>query len=240
MKLTPEEMLSNYQILVSYIEDSFSGERKEKLLKLYSDWADRIATAPASSKEAYHNAFPGGYVLHVLNVLKASSEIYRAWENMGAELDFTNEELLFSAINHDLGKIGDEAHDMYIPSEEAWMIKKGQPYMLNPELVYMKVADRSLMILANRGIAMTQKEYLAIKLHDGLYEEGNKSYYVAYSPDFELKSSLPLVLHQADLLASRVERYSKPKPVEKKKSIEALEIKKPVSKKGALGKFLNE
>jgi hypothetical protein len=69
---------------------------------------------------------------------------------------------------------------------------------------------------------------LGIKLHDGLYDEANKPYYISYLEDRKLKTSLPFVLHQADLLAARVEyenrdktpaSVSKPKPTAKKEAI---------------------
>lgn len=205
MTLTAEQMLFNLDRLREIISSSFTGERKEKLLRLYSDWGLRIATAPASGKKSYHNCFAGGYVMHVLNVVKASTIILDAWETMGGDIDFSKEELLFAAINHDLGKIGDEVEDYYVPCQEEWMKKKGQVYVNNPKLQYMKVADRSLMILANRGISMSDKEYLGIKLHDGLYEDSNKAYFMSYSEDYQLKTLLPYILHQADLLSSKVE-----------------------------------
>jgi hypothetical protein len=69
----------------------------------------------------------------------------------------------------------------------------------------MRIADRSLFYLQEAGISVSENEFLAIKLHDGLYEEANKAYYITYSSDSELKSNLPYILHQADLMASRVE-----------------------------------
>ena len=50
---------------------------------------------------------------------------------------------------------------------------------------------------------MTDKEYLAIKLVDGLYEDSNKAYFMAYNEDYELKTMLPHVLHQADLISCK-------------------------------------
>jgi hypothetical protein len=38
-----------------------------------------------------------------------------------------------------------------------------------------------------------------------MYEEANKPYLVSYNPDSRLRSNLPLILHQADMMASRVE-----------------------------------
>jgi UDP-2,3-diacylglucosamine pyrophosphatase LpxH len=42
-------------------------------------------------------------------------------------------------------------------------------------------------------------------LHDSLYEEGNKSYYMPYNHDFKIKSNLIHILHQADFMSSIIE-----------------------------------
>ena len=69
----------------------------------------------------------------------------------------------------------------------------------------MKVPDRGLWILQHFGIKVTDKEYIGIKLTDGMYDEANKSYYVTYDPKFQLRSNLPYILHQADMMATRIE-----------------------------------
>lgn len=205
MRLKAVELHENFSVLLKVIETKITGERKEKLMKLHDDWADRIAVAPASMKTNYHNAFIGGYVLHVLNVVKAVGMVADSWKKMGVALDFTQEEMYLSAICHDLGKIGTEEEDYYLPCEEQWMLKKGQLFVMNPRIQYMKVAERSLMNLQRRGIDITEKEYLSIKLHDGLYEDSNKSYLISFSEDYALKTYLPHILHQADMMAAKSE-----------------------------------
>ena len=230
--MTAKDLLDNYEKLVIFIEDSFDGERKEKLMWLYEKLSDRIATAPASMKKQYHNAYPGGYVAHVLNVIKAAEKVYKVWEEMGADFNFTISELRFAALNHDLGKIGTKTDEYYIPCQEEWMRKKGQEYVMNPNIQYMKVAERSLMILQQSQISVTENEYLAIKLHDGLYEDANKAYYISYSEDMQLKTTLPYILHQADLMCAKIEgQANSPK-----------QIKMTPAKTGnkTLDKFLNE
>jgi hypothetical protein len=69
----------------------------------------------------------------------------------------------------------------------------------------MRIADRSLFCLQEFGIAINEREFLAIKLHDSLYEEGNKSYYMPYNHDFKIKSNLIHILHQADFMSSIIE-----------------------------------
>ena len=46
---------------------------------------------------------------------------------------------------------------------------------------------------------------LTIQTHDGLYDEGNKKYLVNYMPEQKPRTSLPYIVHQADLMAARIE-----------------------------------
>jgi hypothetical protein len=69
----------------------------------------------------------------------------------------------------------------------------------------MRIADRSLYYLQQAGISVSENEFLAIKLHDGLYEEGNKVYYMAYGKEFQIKTNLVHILHQADLMSAKIE-----------------------------------
>jgi hypothetical protein len=43
----------------------------------------------------------------------------------------------------------------------------------------MLIQDRSLFLLQKNRIEMSEKEFLAIKLHDGLYDDVNKPYYMS-------------------------------------------------------------
>jgi hypothetical protein len=113
---------------------------------------------------------------------------------------------MFAALNHDLGKIGDIENDTYIPNTSEWHRKnQGALYTINPKTEFSLVPDRSLFLLQHFGITYTWNEFLGIRIHDGMYEEANKPYLVSFNPDSRLKSNLPLILHQADMLASRVE-----------------------------------
>ena len=46
---------------------------------------------------------------------------------------------------------------------------------------------------------------LAIQTHDGLYDEANKKYLFTYLPEQKPRTSLPFILHQADMMAARIE-----------------------------------
>jgi hypothetical protein len=69
----------------------------------------------------------------------------------------------------------------------------------------MLIQDRSLFLLQQYGISMSEKEYLAIKLHDGLYDDVNKPYYISFNPDSKFRTNIVYILHEADFLASKIE-----------------------------------
>jgi hypothetical protein len=208
MQITAEELQAKWEELIQLVTDNITSPRKEQLLTLYEKYQERILLAPASAKEHFHNAFPGGYLDHVLRVVNNAMAIYSVWKSAGANCDnFTMEELVFSALNHDLGKIGDEDGEYYQPNLSDWhRINQGKIYTFNPAVTYMNVTDRSFYILQSVGIVITRNEYIAMLLTDGLYEEKNKSYFITYDKEQQLRFNLPIILHHADMLALHSER----------------------------------
>ena len=205
-QLSEQQIVENWNKLMKLIEDTFEGDRLKKLKTMYVYFEDRMSVAPASGKAAYHNAMVGGYVEHVLHVVDSALQIKELWEKNGATINFTDEELIFAALHHDLGKVGDLDEDYYIPQDSEWHRKnRGEIFKHNPKLQYMSVTDRAIFLLNHFGIPMTQWEYIGLRLTDGLYEEANKSYYISYNPDWSLKSNIAYILHQADSMATHIE-----------------------------------
>lgn len=206
MNLSAEQIQNNWDKHLRIVDTFITGERKEKLKALYVSFADEMIMAPASGRPSFHNAFPGGYVDHVNRVVHCALKTKALWQEMGATIDFTDEELVFAALNHDLGKIGAEGKPYYLQQTDKWRQDKlGELYTHNSDLSYMLIQDRSLFTLQQNGIQVNEKEYLAIKLHDGLYDDVNKPYYLSFNPDSKLRTNLVYILHQADFLASKIE-----------------------------------
>jgi len=209
-KLSAEQIQQNVIKFNEYIEKYITGDRKTKMLDFYKELEITLATSPASTKAAHHNCFPGGYLDHVLRVTEMALVIDRVWDKFNQKKNYTIEELVFSCLNHDLGKLGTNNEPFYIPNDSDWHIKnQGAHYKYNNKMTHMRISDRSLFYLQQANIEVSENEFLTIKLHDGLYEEGNKSYYITYSPDSELKTNLPYIVHQADLAASKIENQNK-------------------------------
>lgn len=207
MKLTAEQIQSNWEVFLNNIETHITGDRKEKLLSFYKKYEERLILMPAAHKKEYHNAFPGGYIDHVNRVVRCALKQYELWKEEGADVStFSLEELVFSAINHDLGKMGDEENESYIPQTDQWRRDKlGEDYMFNTKVPFSSVPDRGLYLLQSHGVQYTFNEMLAIQTHDGLYDEANKKYLHAYMPEQKPRTSLPYILHQADLMSARIE-----------------------------------
>ncbi len=230
MSYTAEELQDNYKKFLSFIDEYVTGDRKEKLRKLYQDHEERIMMMPASGTAHYHNCFIGGYVDHVIRVMECALDVDKLWSKHGATKDYTTEELIFSAMNHDLGKIGTEEAEQYIHNPSDWHRKnQGKLYTNNPVNAFMTVPDRGLKLLYDRGITITDNEWFGIKLHDGMYEESNKPYYVSWNPDSALRTNLPYVLHQADAMAARIESN-----MMKEEPVATFPEKKNAKKKGSI------
>lgn len=205
-RLSPEKLLENLNVFYEYIKKYIPGNRGDMLLDFYKQIELTLSTAPASTRLDHHNCFIGGYVDHVNRVVEVALVLDRVWDKFKQQKNYTLEELVFSAINHDLGKVGTDKAPVYIQNDSQWHIEKlGIHFKYNPNITHLRIADRSLYCLQSAGIQMSETEYLAIKLHDGLYEESNKQYYMNFGKDTEIKSNLIFILHQADFLASRVE-----------------------------------
>jgi hypothetical protein len=101
--LNEQQLLDNWNTFLGFIKSEIKGERGTKLLAFYEKYEERFILLPASHKPQYHNCFPGGYVEHVNRVVNASLDIFEVWTKYGVKPVFTREEVVFSALNHDLG-----------------------------------------------------------------------------------------------------------------------------------------
>lgn len=204
--LSAQQISDNWDKFIANLASCCEGDRYTKLFNFYNERKDEIAVIPASSNLNHHSAFVGGYVYHVNNVVEMTRDNYRLWKKYKGVSGFELSELIFAAIHHDMGKIGDLKTILYQPIREEWKLKKGMIYEYHPDVTYMSIPDRSLMLLNQLGIVLTENEYITIKVHDGIYDEANKAYYMSPSTP-RLKNNMPYILHAADLMAARTEYF---------------------------------
>ena len=207
---TEQQLKANYDKFISFVKKAFANqpERLEKLLHMYSEdqLGMELLMAPASGKAHFHSAYVGGYIDHVMNVCKNAIGQMKQFKENGGIIDFEVEELLFAALHHDLGKLGDLGKPYYVEQESDWHRKnQGSLFKQNPSINYFDVTHRALWLLQEYGIKFTQKEMLGIMLADGLYNKGNEKYFISYDENFQLKTELPYLLHWADHMSCRIE-----------------------------------
>jgi hypothetical protein len=213
-KHTDEKLQENYNKFIAIIEKYFKGERLERLLHMYSmeELGPNLMLAPASGNISYHNAYEGGYIDHIFNVCKNSLRMMKTFQEAGANIDFTEDELLFSALHHDLGKLGEKGKPNYVPNPSDWHVKnQGKVYVSNPELNFMTHTDRTFYLLNIYGVKYSEKEFFGIKLTDGMYDEDNEKYLKSYNPEIAkriLRTPMYHILHFADSMSSQIERQN--------------------------------
>jgi hypothetical protein len=148
--------------------------------------------------------------------------------------DYTRENLIFTALHHDLGKLGTPSEDLYIKNDSEWHVKnQGKIYKYNPNIHWMSLNDRTFYNLNYFGIRCTEEEWIGIKLTDGLYDENNKEYFIKFDKDQAIKTSIPFIMHTADLFAARFENERWIKEMQPQKSTRNITNGRP--KKSDLG-----
>ena len=206
--LEAEKIKSNWEQFRLLINDWFP-TRKVQLNQMYDELEDRIVMMPASSIAHFHNAFAGGYVDHVIRVMQCAENVHKLWTDSGADMSgYTVEELMFAAMHHDLGKVGfpGDGNEVYQVETSDWHRKnQNKMYRHNENIPFTMVPDLSIWLLQEYNVKMSWNEYQAIKIHDGMYDDANKPYYVARSAQAKLKTNLPIILHHADHMAAQIE-----------------------------------
>ena len=85
------------------------------------------------------------------------------------------------------------------------------------------VPDLSIWLLQEHGVSMSWNEYQSIKIHDGMYDDSNKPYFIARSAQAKLKTNMAIILHHGDHMAAQIEyerwrnhKAGSPNPVSEK------------------------
>lgn len=199
----------NHKRLQEFLDSYLPSPRRELVRAMYEDLGEKLYLAPASSTAHFHNAFPGGYLDHILRVTDFAIDTFNFWKDHGMQVsDISLENVVFTALHHDLGKLGfpGKGAENYIPNDSEWHKNKlGQIYKVNEQNPFMLIQDQSLFLLQYYNIPVEWVEYITIKIHDGLYDDVNKPYYISRSDASKLRTNLPHIIHQADLMAAHFE-----------------------------------
>lgn len=210
MELSAKQIQKNWNTFRQIVNTEFP-TRKDALNRMYDalEEDERIQMAPAASIEYFHNAFPGGYVEHVLRVYEFSIVTFELWQKMGMIVNnFTLEELQFAALHHDLGKVGlpGLGNEHYVQNPSDWHRKnQGKIYQSNPNNPHMTTADMTVYLFNHYQIPYSINEMLGIKLTDGMFADENKYYLAGFNLETKPRTNIQYILHHADIMAYRFE-----------------------------------
>jgi len=181
------ELLDRYEKLKQKVierKDSFS--HFLALLESETTWL----TSPASTR--FHMAEERGLLNHSVGVAET---LLRFREFLAPAI--SEESCVIVGLLHDVGKLGIPGKPLYLPNENEWMVKnRGIRYKINPEVVDMGLAVRSLY-LVTKYIPLSDAEAQAIAYHDGQYIDENKI--VAHKEE-----PLTLLVHWADYWTAHI------------------------------------
>lgn len=144
--------------------------RRPSLEPFLEKYADRIATAPGHDRNNRHAATPGGLVKRCLQTFANARDLCKLPAFAEKELDI--ESVIVVSMLHDIGRIGDDTGDFYIPQTSSWHIERGNLYTHNPDLRRMTHPHRGLYLLQAEGVTLTQDEWMTIVSQPNLYDDG--------------------------------------------------------------------
>lgn len=175
------ELKDRYAVLKQKVMDrKTSFNRFLNILESETTWL----TSPASTR--FHLAEKQGLLKHSIGV---TENLLRFRECLAPAI--TEESCVIVGLFHDAGKLGMPGNPLYLPNDDEWMVKtRGIHYKINPDVVAMGLAVRSLYLVAQH-IQLTDAEAQAIAYHDGQYIDDNKI--IAHK-----EAPLTLLLHGAD------------------------------------------
>jgi hypothetical protein len=199
-KVTDEEIQKLSTEFFGVIDLFTTPGRQDALREMYADISSSLLYSPASAKVQYHNAFPGGYIDHVLRVIKTAHLVKRLYVHIDGVPDCTDEEITFAAMHHDLGKLGDEDGMVYEEELDDFWMKKGSYYNYNDQRQRLSTFDRGVYMLQKYGVKFTKNEMVGMRMADGLFEPATKTYFEAPNP-FPHRSNIGYIIHWADWMS---------------------------------------
>ena len=166
--MSESEIILNFE---KYRKLLLKVESREPAIEPFLEkYAERIATAPGHDRSNRHAASPGGLVRRSLQTFANARELCKIPSFAEKEIDI--ESVIVVSLLHDIGRIGDETGDFYVPQTSSWHIERGNLYTHNPDLRRMTHPHRGLYLLQAEGVSLTQDEWMTMISQPNIYEDG--------------------------------------------------------------------
>lgn len=142
---------------VNRIIECLPEPRRSQIRKMMDSIGDQFMTAPASTRRAYHAAYPCGLVKHSLEVTNLMFELV---QKFGSPMP--DHKIGFVGLFHDIGKSGTKGRPYYIQADD-WKRKRSEFWEVDRDQ-FMPAPDKSLFVLQHYGVTLDRDEWTAIRL----------------------------------------------------------------------------
>jgi hypothetical protein len=198
--LTLEASLHHYGKFTEWIDKYIPQKRATVLKEFFGVRELTLSSSPYSIKQGGVGAYPGGWIVTVNKMIECALVLNKVWERFDSEVKYSPEELVFSAIMCEIGKLGTNDQPFFLVNDNDWEVKnRGLLFKYNRVGYNMKYSDKALYILQENKIEISQNEYLAIKLYNSMRDEENSHY---FNWDNKMDSNIAFVLNQAHTIVN--------------------------------------
>jgi len=165
---------NTYKTILTRLED-------KNINSLLEDLGQRLCLAPANSNNKQYGCYPGGIVITSTKLAKAMQALN---EFHGSKVDIKS--VYKIGLLHDIGRLGTMTQDWLLAQDSDWHREKlGNEFKINFELPKMSHLQRTMFILNQFQVKLTEEEFFALVSLD----------------EREAKNSLgALLLHARDML----------------------------------------
>ncbi|MBX6361569.1 MAG: hypothetical protein IRZ03_15995 [Acidobacterium ailaaui] len=167
--LTKEQILGNWKKFLKYLEN-WSDSRKDAIYNFYQTNDTSACTLPYYFINTEKGSNIGDFVRFKLSLIKDLIHLFDKlkepeWKTEYEKYIFNS--VLFVVFTYDIGKINSEGYEMYVPDE----MNKGS-FKYNEDLRYMRYNERSIFLLNNMSVHMSEEEMITILNSDFVFNCG--------------------------------------------------------------------
>lgn len=193
MALSRQQLSQNREDFLDILRNTTEiPEKSPQILKFLDD--SDFWDAPASTR--YHDCCEGGLVQHSLKVYEHLSML-----NYNNLLGFSDEAVAKTSLFHDLCKANfyERGHTNKKLEDGRWV--RVETFKVEDQLP-IGHGEKSVILLVQHGVELTEEEALAIRWHMGAYDSAAKEYAGSQALSNSMtKHKLVTALHLADMMA---------------------------------------
>jgi len=163
--LTPEKIAKNAKKYFTTCQEH--GFMVESLMTFLGV---SIVESPCSTHRNMHNSFPGGLISHMLLTTKHFLNLN---DILPEPMKVDKESIIKVSLLYQIGKA-----KLFVPCTSEWHKSNlGKNYDFNPELLPMRVGERSILYLMEHGVKLSECEYNAILSYDKMDDDKEAKYF---------------------------------------------------------------